>query len=552
MNDSQSVFGIDLGTTFCACARAAIGEVDVQNMRVDVTDRGGKQSLPSVVCAEVGAKGVRAHVGVSAYERFLTSGPADERVLIERAKREIGVGSRVWPIGDHDLDAVDVSALILKKIRQTVESEEGIDLGPTVVTHPRDFSNRKKEATFAAASAAGLDLIDTLNEPEAAAYMHFEPHEDREPGHYLVFDLGGGTLDIAVMDVPAGRADHPRIVSGHGEPVLGGSDWDKHLFDLIVESGAAFTGRPDFAASLRAASRARLMELARTFKVTATAKRLVFSKTLQVIYEDDSCQDIDIRVERAAWEARCRSLVDRCEQAIDEAVKDLGDDRVVRVLPVGGSTRLESIRTLLRRRFGDRVEFNDERFPADYVVAQGAARFASLCAARTLAKTTVAFGSKIKLAESVAIDTTLAQGINVLIQPGDRKLLHPIVHRGASVPAKQRLPFEVVDAGEALAIEIYEGEPGELMAGAHASVVVTLPREARATKGDRLTIEVDVGQSSRFAVTATHERSNLSAVEVVGHDAHAAGGSAKAVVAVAGRGLSVQARQKKIAAIEVF
>jgi molecular chaperone DnaK (HSP70) len=536
------VYGIDLGTTFCACGRIEVGASDPEIVRLEER----LPSLASVVTLKNVDGRLRAYVGRDAFRKFATGD-----VVVEFAKRFIGrpaVESKTWELGRHEFDPVDVSALILRKIALGIWNDRKDDRSPVraVVTHPRDFQQVQRQATAEAVAAAGIDLIETLNEPEAASYMYFEPGADRVPGKYMVFDLGGGTLDIAILDVPTkGR---PNIIGGRGISQLGGKDWDDKLFDEIVRAAANHhRGQVDVQHSLSELSLFDWRQRARDWK-EKRGRKSAWQEEVRWRTRDGEEVVTPIEVSCAEWDRACAPLVDQCEQTIDDALRDAGVRNVdiVRVLPVGGSMRLQMVQDMLGRVFGRRVDrIGGPDTPSlDTVVAEGAARYAAyLVGAADAKKGPISPMKRARLEEiEEAIPvSTLAHGINVLTRAADgSEVLSAVVPQNTKLPCQRERTFRVVDEHE-LVVEIFEGSSGPKPKGVQPSAELVFPSHARPKPGEVIHVEVDVSATGRIKVRARH-----ASGEVVEGELHNAGEAAPKVNHLA------PSRRQRLASIEVF
>jgi len=541
---SETVFGIDLGTTFCAAARIEVNGSEPTIVRLD----NQHQSLASVVLLKADDGGKRVYVGRDAYRKW-----GERDTLVEFAKRYIGrpkEESNSWQVGGHEFDPVDISALILRKVAQGIHHDRDDDRAPVraVVTHPRDFHQMQKQATADAVVAAGLDLIETLNEPEAASYMYFEPGADRIPGKYMVFDLGGGTLDIAILDVPT--TGRPQIIGGHGISQLGGKDWDEELFKAIIDAvNVHHQGRVDVRRSATELTLLAWRQKAREWK-EKRGKSKAWQEELRWKTTDGEEVVTPVSIPCQQWDRACEGLVTHCEETVYSALRDANVTRqqIVRVLPVGGSMRLKMVQEMLDRLFGNRVDRIDgPGAPSlDTVVAEGAARYAAFHVANANKATLSTFGMA-KLAEiedSIPI-STLAHGINVLTVTQDgTENLSAVVPQNTPLPCKRERPFRVVD-DHALAIQVYEGPAGPKPAGCLPSAELVFPSHKRPRRGETVVVEVEVTHSGRIHVRARYENE-----KVVEGELHAVGtaGDSDADPGVGGP----HTRRKRLAGIAVY
>ena len=512
------VFGIDLGTTNCACAYGIEGSMDVEDVSLSP---GQRQLLPSVIHLEARKGALHAWVGEDAYLQRAQTGEDVDAVWIEHSKRFIGLPearSRDWDVGGQKLDAIDAAALILRKIARETQETVGSVLETAVVTHPRDFTHARREATARAVAAAGIELVDTLNEPEAAFFMHADPGERHEPGVYMVFDLGGGTLDVALLEVPdEGR---PRVIGGHGNPSLGGANWTSKMFEQLLRSAASYHGVPDYASEVDDYTLAQLRVLARDLKHQGSKRQ--YAKRFTSTFLDGQQAVTTLSVDGETWRKSCEPLVADCLETVERALQDasLTTADVTVVLPVGGSTRLKTVMGALEERFGSRlVGIRRTPYDVDLAVAQGAARYGSWVRSRSTSVAMMAADDETRLrvesARALAPVMSMAHGLNVkawrtLTGGEEVAYLEPLVEKGAELPCTRRRAFSLNSVGATLAIELFEGPPGELVSGARPSTVLRFLDIDDFTVGDALTMVVEVSESGRIVARAIHDRTGTA------------------------------------------
>ena len=520
---SEYVYGIDLGTTFSACAQITPGDTDSEPeaMIVDRNENDSFETIPSIVYLHQRVNGsFEAVVGRRARRRVI-DGQADEE-LIEFAKRFIGLqppsGKSWWVNRSEEFDPIDISALVLRKIHSQIEEAEGkASVIRAVVSHPRDFTVPRKEATAMAARLAGFQLIETVNEPEAAAAMYLGPDMDRNPGKYMVFDLGGGTLDIAVLEVPPeGRA---KVLGGHGLSKLGGKDWDEKMMEVILEAAQTHHNQDhfDFRREASLETIERLRELARDWKERA-GKRRQFKIKMNTTLKSGAATRTKLLVQREDWERRCEPLVERCRAAIDRALErcnpSVSDAEITTVFPVGGSTRLASIQRMLKERFGDRLaDPADYGVSVDLAVAQGAARMAAYLSARPDERSkqhNVPDETELEAddAEESPPRSSLAHGLNVLVSRNGKPWLQEVVAEGEALPCSCSRLLRVKEPGALIVLKVYEGSPGPVLAGVQPSARIAFPPAVVSKRGDRIEVTIEVSSSGRITVRARHVDSN--------------------------------------------
>lgn len=345
-NIVQSI-GIDLGTTYSCVFRRAQGTERL------VAAADGGDLTPSVVYFDPNGSVL---VGTEA-KSYVASDP-DNVVL--GIKRQMGKEFQL-EYGGRTLTPEGISALILKRLAKDAADALGCRAEElkAVITVPAYFGVAEKEATHAAAKIAGLDCLALLAEPVAAAYAYGAHTESASTS--LVFDLGGGTFDVAVIGFDRGS---PRIWAVDGETRLGGLDWDLRLADLLWEQVEAQTGNDDirdddeFVGALNSAAEQVKRQLSQSDSAPKTIRQGKHKFALSVLRTD--------------FETATRDLVLQCRQSVERvcgAATALGAPPINRVLLVGGSTRMPMIRVFLSDLLKVPVEIADP----DKAVARGAA-----------------------------------------------------------------------------------------------------------------------------------------------------------------------------------
>ncbi|MCB9743515.1 MAG: Hsp70 family protein [Alphaproteobacteria bacterium] len=353
-------YGIDLGTSFSglACAR------DDGVFMVPARGGGGQVLTPSLVCFDGSG---RAHVGEAALlARDMAEDPEQVR-FFDFFKRDIGVerelgGRYADPIEGVGWDPVCLSTLVLRKLRMDAEAA-GQSLSSAVVAHPHHFFVPQKNATRRAAVLAGISEVRTVSEPVAAAIDQGFGRSAVE-GVVMVFDLGGGTLDVSLVEVGPGKL---KVVGGQGDPRLGGKDFDDVVMRIFQEAMHAEhqLGWEDG----DALERAEWRSLAREAKEDLQRRPRV-----RVNLSAQGCA-LRMTLGRQTFEESCFALVNRIEDTAEGSLRLAGLRwaDLDRVVMVGGSSRLRLVQAWLKERAGDKVVLADQ---PDLAVARGAALLA--------------------------------------------------------------------------------------------------------------------------------------------------------------------------------
>lgn len=418
------IVGIDLGTTNSACA---LWQGDRPVM---VPNALGELLTPSAV--SIGDDGA-VLIGRAGRDRMATH--PDHSVI--SFKRRIGTRETVRLAG-RDFDAEALSALVLSSLKRDAESFTGESVTGAVVTVPAYFNDRQRKATRRAGELAGLPIKRLINEPTAAALAFgIADRGDREP--FLVFDLGGGTFDVSIVEMFDGVIE---VRASAGDNRLGGDDFNDCLIDLVRATldpaELLATLLPDRAAALlaQAAERCR--------RALSESDSAEFAVTL-----DDA--ELRVPVTAAAFEDHAAGLLARIREPVLRSLRDSGIAAATlsEVVLVGGATRMPIVRRAVTRMFG--------RFPAttvhpDHAVAMGAAVQAGLLARD-------AGLDEIRLTDvcpfTLGVDTSEPDG-----RGGFRTgLFSPIIERNSAVPVSRVSNFSTVsDQQRKVQFGIYQGE----------------------------------------------------------------------------------------------
>lgn len=357
-------FGIDLGTTNSAVAVAENGQVEV------IKNNDNQEITPSVVqILQSGA----VVVGRKAYEHYRTHGEGN---AYEGVKRQMGKRDQRYPFVAAAVEKgpEDLAAEVLKSLRADAEAWAGEPVRAAVITVPAAFELAQCEATLRAAAQAGITQAPLLQEPIAAG-LAYGYQRELEDGYFIVYDLGGGTFDVTLLQIRDGRL----LVVGHGgHNFLGGRDWDRRLADLIV------TRLESQGYSAWAAADPRGVESRRLLTAQAEEEKIRLSRldqvdvTLDGRLTDASGRPIEasVPITRADYEHLIVPDIEHTIRLTRELLTQASLDpaAVARIVPVGGPTLTPLLRTMLAERLGISL---DTRIDPMTVVARGAALFAA-------------------------------------------------------------------------------------------------------------------------------------------------------------------------------
>lgn len=422
------LIGIDLGTTNSAVAIWREGEAQL------VPNALGDLLTPSAVSI---ARDGQVWLGRAALDRLATA-PDDTATSF---KRRMGTAANTR-LGGKDYGAEDLSALILEALVKDVEALTGEKPSEAVITVPAYFNDRQRKATRRAGELAGLTVRRLINEPTAAALAFgLQDKGDREP--FLVFDLGGGTFDVSVVEMFDGIIE---VRASAGDNRLGGDDFD----DALI---AHVTPRLDPDGRLAALSADRRDALLK--RAAETCRRALSSAgeaEFTVVIEDSR---LSATVTEGEFEAACETLLRRLREPVIRALRDSAIDaaELSEIVLVGGATRMPVVRRAITRLFG---RFPNSSVHPDHAVALGATIQAGL-AARDAAL------DEIRITDVCPF--TL--GIEVAEQDGhgglQRGLFSPIIERNTPVPVSRVNTYSTLaDNQKKLEFGIYQGEAREV------------------------------------------------------------------------------------------
>ena len=351
---SSAVIGIDLGTTNSCVATIEGGKAVV------IPNSEGSRTTPSVVAF---TKDGERLVGVTAKRQAVTN---SERTIIS-VKREMGTD---WTreIDGEKYSPQEISAFVLQKLKADAEEYLGVEIKQAVVTCPAYFSDAQRKATKDAGRIAGLEVLRIINEPTAAALAYgVDKDEDQT---ILVYDLGGGTFDVSILEIyQVDGQPQIEVKATSGDNRLGGDDFDDVLIDWVVSEFKKSTGI-DLKKDLQAISRIR--EGAEKAKIELSGTVTTQINLPFITMRDGQPEHLDMALSRSKFERLTSSLVERTMGPTRQAMKDAGIKKgnIDKVLLVGGSTRVPAVQTAIEKEVG-KAPFKG--INPDEAVAMGAA-----------------------------------------------------------------------------------------------------------------------------------------------------------------------------------
>jgi molecular chaperone DnaK len=344
--------GIDLGTTNSVVSFLEAGEPIV------IPNAEGARTTPSVVAF---SKAGEVLVGEVAKRQAITNPERTFRSI----KRHMGESWKSPDIDGKQYTPQEIAARILQKLKRDAESYLGDTVTQAVITVPAYFDDAQRTATKEAGQIAGLEVLRIINEPTAAA-LAYGLDKDSADETVLVFDLGGGTFDVSILEIGDGVFE---VKSTHGDTHLGGDDWDQRIIDWMVKDFKAAHGI-DLSADRMAAQ--RLKEAAEKAKIELSQVQQTQINLPFITATPDGPLHMDVSLTRSQFEQMTADLLERCKLPFDQAIKDAGitQSDIKHVILVGGSTRMPAVSEMVRGLTGKDAH---KGVNPDEVVAIGAA-----------------------------------------------------------------------------------------------------------------------------------------------------------------------------------
>ena len=415
----SKIIGIDLGTTNSAVAVMEGGEPTI------IANVEGNRTTPSVVAF---TKNGERLVGETAKRQAITNAAR----TITSIKREMGTDYKV-KIDDKEYSPEEISAMILQKIKSDVESYLGETVSEAVITVPAYFTDSQRQATKDAGKIAGLDVKRIINEPTAAA-LAYGMDKDTEQHKIMVFDLGGGTFDVSILEIGDGVFE---VLSTRGNNRLGGDDFDEVLMNYMIsefkkENGIDLSKDVTAMQRLKDAAEKAKKELSTTM---TTNVNLPFITAV-----DGAPVHLNMDIKRAKFEELASDLIDKTLVPVREALNDAGltASEIDKVLLVGGSTRIPAVQEAVKKLIGKEPQ---KDINPDECVAIGAAIQGGVLTG--------------EVKDLLLLDVTpLSLGIETM-----GGVMTRLIERNTTIPAKKSQIFSTAADGQtAVDIHVLQGE----------------------------------------------------------------------------------------------
>jgi molecular chaperone DnaK len=419
------IIGIDLGTS---------------NSAASVIMGGKPTIIPAAEGATVGGKAFPSVVAFTKEGDLLVGEPARRQAVtnpdstIVAAKRKMG-SEHVFKIQDKEYKPQQISAFILQKIKKDAEAFVGEPVEKAVITVPAYFDDNQRQATKDAGTIAGLDVVRIINEPTAAS-LAFGLDKAKEDMKILVFDFGGGTLDVTVMEMGGGVFE---VMSTSGDTQLGGTDMDKIIVDYVLDE---FKKKEGLDLSQDSTAMTRIREAAEKAKIELSTV-METDINLPFIAQDPSsgAKNLELRMTRAKLDELIGPIIERCRPSLEKALEDakLKKSDINKIVMVGGPTRIPLVKKFVSEVIEKEVESGVDPMEA---VAMGAAIQAGIIAGDVTS-------------DIVLLDVTpLTLGIETM--GGVRE---PLIERNTTIPtSKSKVFTTAADNQTAVTIHVVQGE----------------------------------------------------------------------------------------------
>lgn len=422
------IIGIDLGTTNSCAAYWKDGSVAL------IPNRLGQFLTPSAVSLDDGGKLI---VGLSARERQSTH----PKLTATSFKRYMGTERKIT-LGKGSYTPEELSSFVLRSIKEDAEVHLGCEVKEAIITVPAYFNDKQRKATRKAGELAGLKVERLVNEPTAAA-LAYGIHQLENEAQFLVFDLGGGTFDVSVVEIFEGIIE---VRASTGDNRLGGEDFNEILMRLFIEKfGDKWNLETRSSDGFRQILRAAAEKARRAFSDNDTA-------TMSIVFQGEKSE---VEITNSEFEESCKSLLERLRLPVQRALRDseLNVADMDEIILIGGATRMPIVRRSITKMFG---RFPAYRINPDEAVAIGAAVQTGLkardCALKEVAITDVC-------PYSLGVDVTERDSKGNLIGT----VFSPIIERNSVVPVSREEIYSNAQYGQTkIEFNIYQGESRNL------------------------------------------------------------------------------------------
>lgn len=472
------IIGIDLGTTNSEVAAWLNGEVVI-------VEANGEKIMPSCVGLNFDNELV---VGREALNQYAVR-PAH---TVRSIKRKMGSAETVV-LGDAEYSPQEISAMVLRKLKQRVEEVTGQKATQAVITVPAYFDDAQRQATREAGALAGLEVLRIINEPTAAG-LAFEAGGVEDTKQVMVFDFGGGTFDVSVLKM---SGDIVEVLASHGDNHLGGDDIDEQLFQHILST---FYKEHDQSAALSPVAVNRLRLACESLKKELSSMAAATLAETGLPLEDGNAADFSCELSRADFEELCGDLITRTLASVRHVMAQVRSqtEKLDDIILVGGSTRIPLVADLLEEELGlrPRCDINP-----DLAVAFGA----GVMAARLSGE------RSHRILVDVTPYTFGTRTLGVVDGEYGNNLFVPIIKAGTPLPARRGQVFYTACEGQReVKVEIYQGDSENATDNKLVGEFMVRDLDENAADHSRILLNLHLDLDGILTATAIEQHTGLS------------------------------------------
>ncbi len=479
----SKIIGIDLGTTNSAVAITRDG-------LPQILPHGDERIIPSVVGYD--AANGRWLVGTPARNQYIL----DPENTARSIKRQMGTDARVT-LGGRPFSPPEISAFILRELKTIAESHLGSAVSEAVITVPAYFNDAQRQATLDAGQIAGLRVRRIINEPTAAALAYgLNMAEDQL---VLVYDLGGGTFDVSLVELMGGVVE---VRASHGNTQLGGDDFDERLAEILADK---FAAAHDLDLRQDRRAWARLMRAAETAKIALSSHPFTWVKEEYLAEKDGVPLHLTYEINRQEFEEAIADLLENTLESIEQVLNEAAvtEEEINHVLLVGGSTRIPAVWELVASRLGLEPQMGVN---PDEAVALGAGVQAAIIAGEPI--------------DAILVDVT-PHSLGIAVAQNRfgaiiTDIYQPLIRRNSVIPTTREEVFQTLfPEQDTIQVQVYQGEaPIASENTLLGDFLVDGLEPATAGERAKVTVQFDLNLDGILEVTArdrqTGKKENIS------------------------------------------
>ncbi len=473
----ETILGIDLGTT------NSVVSILRDNQTYVIPVEGELRTLPSAVGIDQDGQVI---VGTPALNQAILL--PDHTIL--SVKRRMG-NNETFTLGEQQLTPQEVSAIILRTLKERAETHLGQEITKAVITVPAFFTDNQRQATRQAGEIAGLEVVRIVNEPTAAA-LTYESDSDVSK-RLLVYDLGGGTFDVSIVQIEQGVVE---VLSSHGDTQLGGDDFDQLLLDHVCD---AFEKEQGVDLRTIAAARSRMRQSVEEAKKRLSTEAYTTIEEPFIAEHQGKPLNLSMTIDRSDYESLIEPLIQKTIDSVDKSLEDakLYAKDVDTVILVGGSTRTPMVQRVVEEKLGQQPLASVD---PDLCVSMGAAIQGGLVAGLDVGP--------------VLVDITPhTLGIRCLSMRDDMatdRFFARMIQRNTSLPAKRSHIFYTCHQGqEAAKLDIYQGEHSDVTLNELVGSVTLEGLDEAADANNEVLVRFDLDLNGALTATAVERATSL-------------------------------------------